>query len=230
MIEASDVASRSSSMRPGPDGAPGGAAEGPGAAVLHPDGRVRRLRRGLPPVRPGPAAGGAPDRHAQRARRVRARRRPGEAARRRARVVEVPEVLVRRDELLLVHATGPRGDPDAPHPRPGRPPSPSRSARTASAATCHACPGFDPVAGIRRRQPMVPLTEASIDYPFGGRTERQRLGTAVVNRDRIDFIVQSLERRRRDARLRGRAAAGRRRRVSTTGVLVGSTSPTRSDP
>jgi hypothetical protein len=107
-------------------------------------------------------------------------------------IVEVTEVLVRRDELLLVNATGPRGDQ-------------TRRTRTrptfvavhlgpyAVRGNLHAYPGLDAVAGIRRRHPMVPLTDAWVDYPFGGRPIRQRLGTAIVNRDRIDLIVQSLE-------------------------------------
>jgi hypothetical protein len=107
-------------------------------------------------------------------------------------IVEVTEVLVRRDELLMVNATGPRGDQ-------------ARRTRTrptfvaidigpyAVRGNLHAQPGFDAVAGIRRRRPMVPLTDAWVDYPFGGRPLRQRLGTAIVNRDRIDLIVQSLE-------------------------------------
>jgi hypothetical protein len=107
-------------------------------------------------------------------------------------IVEVTEVLVRRDELLLVNATGPRGDQ-------------ARRTRTRPTfvaihlgpykvrGNLHESPGLDAVAGIRRRHPMVPLTDAWVDYPFGGRPIRQRLGTAIVNRDRIDFIVQSLE-------------------------------------
>jgi hypothetical protein len=107
-------------------------------------------------------------------------------------IVEVTEVLVRRDELLLVNATGPRGD---------------QALRTRTRPTfvaihlgpyavrgnLHEYPGLDAVAGIRRRHPMVPLTDAWVDYAFGGRPLRQRLGTAIVNRDRIDLIVQSLE-------------------------------------
>ena len=51
-------------------------------------------------------------------------------------VVEVKEVVVPRDELLLVHATGPRGDLTPPDPHAARRPSRSRSGRTRSAATC----------------------------------------------------------------------------------------------
>jgi hypothetical protein len=35
---------------------------------------------------------------------------------------------------------------------------------------------------------MVPLTDASIEYEHHGLRERRRVGTVVVNRDRIDVI------------------------------------------
>ena len=107
-------------------------------------------------------------------------------------IVEVTEVLVRRDDLLMVNATGPRGDQ-------------TRRTRTRPTfvaihtgpykvrGNLHEYPGLDAVAGIKRRHPMVPLTDAWVDYPFGGKPLRQRLGTAIVNRERIDLIVHSLE-------------------------------------
>jgi hypothetical protein len=104
--------------------------------------------------------------------------------------VEVREVVVPRDELLLVHATGPRGDQ-------------SRRTRTRqthvaiSAAPyqvrgyLHAAPFLDALAGLHRRGPMVPLTEAIIDYPIAGEWQRQRVGTLIVNRGGIDHIVEA---------------------------------------
>jgi hypothetical protein len=41
---------------------------------------------------------------------------------------------------------------------------------------------------IARGTPMVPLTDASIEYEHHGLRERRRVGTIVVNRDRIDVI------------------------------------------
>jgi hypothetical protein len=35
---------------------------------------------------------------------------------------------------------------------------------------------------------MVPLTDASIEYEHHGLRERRRIGTVVVNRDRVDHI------------------------------------------
>lgn len=106
--------------------------------------------------------------------------------------VEVQEVLVRRDELLLVHATGPRG-------------SQARRQRTRQHALAmqigpyhvrgyfHALPGSDPVSSMRRRKTMVPLTDAWIEYAVGGTRQRRRVGAVVVNREQIDWVVPAVD-------------------------------------
>jgi hypothetical protein len=102
--------------------------------------------------------------------------------------VEVSEVLVRRDELLLVQATGPRG-------------SQARRQRTRQHALAmqagpfhirgylHALPGTDPIASLRRRKTMVPLTDAWIEYSQGSTRQRRRAGAVVVNREQLDWVV-----------------------------------------
>jgi hypothetical protein len=57
----------------------------------------------------------------------------------------------------------------------------------------HALPGADPVQAIRRRQPMVPLTDAWIEFPPSSGRERRRVGTVVVNREQIDWIVPAID-------------------------------------
>lgn len=106
--------------------------------------------------------------------------------------VEVTEVLVRRDEILLVHATGPRGDQ-------------ARRQRTRQHALIiglgryevrgyiHALPGSDPLTGIRRRKTMVPLTEATIDYVSGGAHQRRKAGAVVINREKIDVLARAFD-------------------------------------
>jgi len=106
--------------------------------------------------------------------------------------VEVRQVLVRRDELLLVHATGPRG-------------SLARRHRTRQHALAmqigpyhirgyvHALPGSDPVTSLRRRKTMVPLTDAWIEYAIGTTRERRRVAAVVVNREQIDWVVPALD-------------------------------------
>ena len=107
-------------------------------------------------------------------------------------VVEVKEVLVRREEILLVHASGPRG-------------SQARRQRTRQHALAmklgpysvrgnlHALLGTDPLQAIRRRRPMVPLTDAWIEYHGGDEHLRRRVAVLVVNRDQIDVIEHAID-------------------------------------
>ncbi len=99
----------------------------------------------------------------------------------------VPEILVRRDELLLVHATGPRGDREL------------RTRTIARAMTLksgpylvtgdvHAGPGIDPLLFFRRRRPMVPLTDASIQYSTANGPVCEYVDAIVVNRDLLDWV------------------------------------------
>jgi len=106
--------------------------------------------------------------------------------------VEVREVVVPRDELLFVHATGPRGD-QARRTR-------TRQTHVAISAApyqvrgyLHAAPFLDALAGLHRRGPMVPLTDAVIDYAIGGEWQRQRVGSLIVNRSGIDHIIETPE-------------------------------------
>jgi hypothetical protein len=108
------------------------------------------------------------------------------------RAVEVGEVLVRRDELVLVHAAGPRGNQD-------------RRRRTRSHPVAiqagpyhirgylHVLPGADPMQAIRRRKAMVPLTDAWIEFPSASGRQRRQAGTLVVNREQIDWIVPAVD-------------------------------------
>jgi len=136
--------------------------------------------------------------------------------------VEVNEVLVPRDELLMVHATGPRGDQ-------------ARRTRTrqqfvaidagpyAIRGYLHGVPGPDPVAGIHRRNVMVPLTDAWVDFSLGGQRLRQWLGTVIVNRDGIDHIGPSLEHDVEVPDLPISAGSGPRFDDLATNLLIGPT-------
>ena len=106
--------------------------------------------------------------------------------------VEVKAVVVPRDELLLVHATGPRGNHE-------------RRTRTREHALAfqvgpydvrgdlHAFPGHDPLLTIRRRKTMVPITDAWVEYQVGAERRRQRVGGLVVNRDQIDSVTLAVD-------------------------------------
>lgn len=104
------------------------------------------------------------------------------------RSVEARDVVVMRDDLLLVNATGPRGNQDRRHRT--RPHGVAiKLGPYHVRGYLHATHGTDPVAAIRRRRPMVPLTDAWLDYESGGAHQRHHVGTVVVNRDLMDWIV-----------------------------------------
>lgn len=96
-------------------------------------------------------------------------------------------VLIAGDDLIAVHASGPRGDA-------------ALRRRTRSHAVAlqaghyligghlHVEPGADPLASLRDRPAMVPLTDAWIEYWSGGRRMKQAIGTIIVNRLQADWI------------------------------------------
>lgn len=100
---------------------------------------------------------------------------------------QVMDLVVQRDEVLAVRASGPRGDPAR------------RSRRRAYPVTLqtgpyvihgyvHGLPGADPLQQVRRRKPMVPLTESWIEYRSGAENHRARVGTILVNHELWDWI------------------------------------------
>jgi hypothetical protein len=99
----------------------------------------------------------------------------------------VPEILVGRHELAVVHAGGPRGD------RARRIPTERhglvmRSGRYLVTGRLHSSAGQDPLAALRSRESMVPLTDAAILYRSGHDVVREPAGTLVVNRDLLDWV------------------------------------------
>ena len=103
---------------------------------------------------------------------------------------EVRRVLVRRDEIVAVRAAGPRGDPE-------------RRTRTVAhplaigmgpfvvRGMLHVPVGVDPLVMIRRRPPMVPLTQATLDLEVGGLAQPPPIGTLVINRDRVEWVMSA---------------------------------------
>lgn len=104
-----------------------------------------------------------------------------------AELVESKEVTIPRDEIVVVHATGPRGNQERRH-RTNLHPVIVQAGRLRIRGFLHARPGLDPLLVIARGTPMVPMTDASIEYEHHGLRERRRVGTILVNRDRIAVI------------------------------------------
>jgi len=99
----------------------------------------------------------------------------------------IPLVEIGRSELFVVHAQGPRGDQ-------------ARRTRTIARAISvrcgpytvtgdvHTSPGIDPIQFFRRRRPMVPLTDAVIEYPGPWGVARETADTVIVNRDLVEWV------------------------------------------
>jgi hypothetical protein len=97
------------------------------------------------------------------------------------------EIVIPRDEIVLVQASGPRGDAARRHHT-----MPQYLALQMGPYKVrgyfHALPGADPVSAIRRRKTMVPLTDAKVEYSIRGERRETRVDTVIVNRDQIDWV------------------------------------------
>lgn len=99
----------------------------------------------------------------------------------------VDEVVIHRRDLVAVHATGPRGV--AAHWQATQAhPVAIQSGSYLIGGYLHVPPGMDPIESARARPPLVPLTDALIEFWAHGRREHQSIGTIIVNRDRVDWI------------------------------------------
>jgi hypothetical protein len=117
--------------------------------------------------------------------------------------LEATEVLVRREEILFVHAAGPRGEA-ARRRRTLLHPLAMQLGPYQIRGYLHALPGSPPLVSIRSREPMVPLTDAWIEYDDGSLHHRHHVGAIVVNRDHIDWIAPA-----RDGEMESRDPFGR---------------------
>jgi hypothetical protein len=101
--------------------------------------------------------------------------------------LQVDEIVVPRDELCLVHASGPRGNAAR-----RRHTLPKHVAMKVGPyevqGHLHGLPGTDPIAAIRRRKPMIPLTEARIEYVVDGEPRGDDVDTVILNRERIEWV------------------------------------------
>jgi hypothetical protein len=103
--------------------------------------------------------------------------------------ISVPEVVVARSELWLVHATEPRGNSQRRH-RTAQQHIAMSMGPYAVRGFYHALPGTDPATAIKRRKPMVPLTRARIEYTLADDEREMEVDTIIVNRDQVDWIAE----------------------------------------
>ena len=97
------------------------------------------------------------------------------------------EIAVPRDEIYIVHASGPRGDAARRH-RTMPQHLAIKMGRYEVRGFFHALPGADPIVAFRRRKAMVPLTDGRIEYTFHGQRRETRVDTVIVNREQIDWV------------------------------------------
>ena len=107
-------------------------------------------------------------------------------------MIERREVAVGRDELLIVQIAGPRGDSQR-RQRTRQHPIAMKLGPYDLHGYLHTLPGSDPIASLRHRRPMVPLTEASIEYSIGVDRHRRQVSAVLVNRDQLDSVVEATD-------------------------------------
>jgi len=97
------------------------------------------------------------------------------------------EIAVPRDEIFLVHASGPRGDANRRHRT-----MPQHLALKMGPYKVrgffHGLPGTDPVVALRRRKAMVPLTNVRIEYTIHDQRREITVDTVIVNREQVDWV------------------------------------------
>ena len=107
-------------------------------------------------------------------------------------VVPVDSLSIERDDLLAVVGTGPRGDEE-------------QRIRLEEArmqlsigpyivlGRLHIPPGTDPMQNVLHRDPMIPLTAATIAYNIAGEVMARDVSTLIVNRLQVEWIAATDE-------------------------------------
>jgi hypothetical protein len=103
-------------------------------------------------------------------------------------VSEAKSLVIGRDDLLAVHATGPRGDPGLRTSSRSHP-IVVKSGPYRIEGDLHVLPTSDPFVAMRRRPPMVPLTNGVIEYEVAGEPVTRKVETLLVNHTAMDWAV-----------------------------------------
>src|SRR4051794_16465241 len=103
-------------------------------------------------------------------------------------VTDAASLVIGRDEILAVHATGPRGDPGLRTSSRSHP-IVVKSGPYRIEGDLHVLPTSDPFVAMRRRPPMVPLTNGVIEYQVAGEPVTRKVETLLVNHTAMDWAV-----------------------------------------
>jgi len=101
----------------------------------------------------------------------------------------VDEIVVQRDELFMVQASGPRGDLRR-RQHTTRQHLAVKMGPYQIRGFFHGVPGNDPATAIARRKAMVPLTNARITCERDGDPWEGQADVLILNRDQIDWLVE----------------------------------------
>ena len=104
--------------------------------------------------------------------------------------IEVPALLLRRDEVFVVEATGPRGNAARRH-RTCQSPVVAKAGPYEVFGYVHTLPGSPPLGSFRSRRPMVPITDAVIGFTIGSRPYLRRCDVVMLNHQRVEWIVEA---------------------------------------
>jgi hypothetical protein len=101
--------------------------------------------------------------------------------------VALDSVSIERNDLLAVVANGPRGNEKQ------RVPVEMNRLQISIGpylvlGHLHSAPGTDAVASVLKREPMIPLTDATIAYEVAGAIVARDVPTIIVNRQLVDWI------------------------------------------
>jgi hypothetical protein len=99
----------------------------------------------------------------------------------------VREMRIAVNDLVAVHASGPRGS-EALRTRTHARPVAVQCGLYLIGGYLHVASGADPLAAFRGRPPMVPLTDAWIEYWADGARRKHATGVIIVNRRQADWV------------------------------------------
>lgn len=106
--------------------------------------------------------------------------------------VPVDSLSVERDDLLAVVGTGPRGS-EKQRVRRDEQRMQLSIGPYIILGRLHVAPGQDPMRSVLQREPMIPLTNATVAYSVAGTIIARDIGTIIVNRLQVDWISATAE-------------------------------------
>jgi hypothetical protein len=104
--------------------------------------------------------------------------------------IALRELLLQRDEVFVVDAAGPRGNP-ARRRHTCQHPIVAKAGPYEVFGYVHVLPGSDPIKSLSSRKPIVAMTDAVIGYTFGSEPQLRRANVLMLNQDRVDWISEA---------------------------------------